>query len=57
MIVGVHLLRDFGTYGIIFKNMCVVITVAMIMLLRDFGPYWMIFMSICVYYYKFFRHP
>jgi hypothetical protein len=30
------LLRDFGAYGIIFINVCVVITVAMVMLLRGF---------------------
>jgi hypothetical protein len=30
------LLRDFGPYGIIFMNMCVV-TVAMVILLRVFG--------------------
>jgi hypothetical protein len=28
------LLRGFGPYGIIFRNVCAVITVAMIMLLR-----------------------
>jgi uncharacterized YccA/Bax inhibitor family protein len=33
------LLRDFGPYGIIFMNVCIVITVAMVMLLRDFGPH------------------
>jgi uncharacterized YccA/Bax inhibitor family protein len=37
------LLRDFGPYGIIFMNVCVVITVAMLMLLREFGPYGIIF--------------
>jgi uncharacterized YccA/Bax inhibitor family protein len=30
--------RDFGPYGIIFMNVCVVITVATIMLLKDFEP-------------------
>jgi hypothetical protein len=30
---------DFGPYGIIYMNMCVVITVAVVMLLKDFGPY------------------
>jgi hypothetical protein len=29
---------DFGPYGIIYMNMCVVMTVAMVMLLRYFGP-------------------
>jgi hypothetical protein len=38
--VGDHLLlRNFGSYGIIFINVCVVVTVAMVMLLRDFEPY------------------
>jgi hypothetical protein len=33
VLVGDHLLlRDFGPYGIIFMNVCVVITVAMVML-------------------------
>jgi hypothetical protein len=35
--------RDFGPYGIIFMNVCVVITVAMEMLLRAFGQYGIIF--------------
>jgi hypothetical protein len=39
-LLGDHLLlRDFGPYGIIFMNVCVVITVAMVILLQDFGPY------------------
>jgi hypothetical protein len=39
-LVGDHLLlRDFAPYGMIFMNMCVVITVVMAMLLRDSGPY------------------
>jgi hypothetical protein len=29
-------------------NVCVVVTVAMVMLLRDFWPYWIIFMK-CVF--------
>jgi hypothetical protein len=33
------LLRDFGPYGIIFMNVCVVITVAMVMMLRDIMGY------------------
>jgi hypothetical protein len=38
--VGDHsLLRDFGPYVIVFRNVCVVTTVAMVMLLRDFGLY------------------
>jgi hypothetical protein len=40
------LLRDFGPYGIIFMNMCVVISVAEVMLLRDFGPHGIIFMTV-----------
>jgi uncharacterized YccA/Bax inhibitor family protein len=39
-LVGDHLmLRDFGPYGIIFINVCVVITVTMLILLSDVGPY------------------
>jgi hypothetical protein len=35
-LVGDYLLpRDFGHNGILFKNVCVVITVAMVMLLRE----------------------
>jgi hypothetical protein len=30
---------DFGPYGIIFMNVCLVITVSTVMLLRDFGRY------------------
>jgi hypothetical protein len=37
-------------------NVCVVITVAMVMLLRDFGPYGIIFVSMCVYHFTFSRH-
>jgi hypothetical protein len=68
-LVGDHLLfRDFGTYGIIFMDVCAVITVALVMLLRDFGSYGMIFMNVCVattvamtmtvsvYYFRFSRH-
>jgi hypothetical protein len=48
-LIGDHLLfRDFGPYRIIFMNVCVVITVVMIMLLRDFGPYGIIFMTMCL---------
>jgi hypothetical protein len=36
-------------------NVCVVITVDMIMLLRDFGPNGIIFMTMCVYYFRFSR--
>jgi hypothetical protein len=39
-LVGDHLmLRDFCPYVIIFMNVRVVITVAVVMLLRDFGSY------------------
>jgi hypothetical protein len=50
------LLRDFGTYGKIFTNVCVVvITVAIVMLLRDFGPYGILFITMCVYDFRFSR--
>jgi hypothetical protein len=32
---GNLLLRNFGPYGIIFMNVCVIITVSMVMLLSD----------------------
>jgi hypothetical protein len=39
-LVGDHLLlRDFEPYGILFKDMCTVVTVATVKLLRDFRPY------------------
>jgi hypothetical protein len=39
-LVGHHLLlRDFWPYGLIFMNVCFVITVAMVMLQRHFGSY------------------
>jgi hypothetical protein len=42
--VGDHLLFwDFGPYGIIYMNVCVVITVVMVKLLRDFASYGIIF--------------
>jgi hypothetical protein len=37
-------------------NVCVVITVIMVMLLRDFGPYGIIFMIMCVYYFRWSHH-
>jgi hypothetical protein len=43
------MLRDFRPYGIIFMNVRVVMTVAMVVMLRDFGPYAIIFMTMCVY--------
>jgi hypothetical protein len=47
-LVGDHLLlKDFNPYGIIFMNVRVVITFAMVMLLRDSGLYEIIFMA-CV---------
>jgi hypothetical protein len=56
-LVGDHLpLRDFGPYGIIFINVCVVMTVATVMLLKDFWPYWIKFMAVCVYCFRFFGH-
>jgi hypothetical protein len=50
--VGDHLLlRDFGPYGdLIFMDMRVVTTVAMVTLLRDFGPCGIIFMTVYVTY-------
>jgi hypothetical protein len=39
--------RDFGSYGIILTNTCL-ITVAMDILLRDFGSYGIILMNVCV---------
>jgi uncharacterized YccA/Bax inhibitor family protein len=48
-LVGDHLLlRDFGPYEIIFMNVCVVITNAMVKLLKDFGPYGIIFMTVFI---------
>jgi hypothetical protein len=41
---GDHLLlRDFGPNGIIVMNVCVVVTVSIVMLLRDLGPYGIIY--------------
>jgi hypothetical protein len=45
----VMLLRESGRYGIIFMNVCFVITIAMAMLLRDYEPYGMISMIVCCY--------
>jgi hypothetical protein len=42
------LLRNFEPYVIIFMNVCVVITVAMVMMLRDIGTYVIIFVNVCV---------
>jgi hypothetical protein len=39
------MLRDFGSYGIIFINVYVVITVVMVMLVRGFGRCGMTFMT------------
>jgi hypothetical protein len=50
------LLREFGPYGIIFMNVCVVMTVVMAMLLRNFGHYEIIFMTMCVYCFRFSCH-
>jgi hypothetical protein len=47
MLVGDHLVfRDFRPYGIIFMNMCVVTTVAVVMLLSGFVPY-VLYIYIC----------
>jgi hypothetical protein len=48
-------LRDLGPYVIMFMNVCVVITVAMVMLLRDLGACKIIFTIVC-YYFRFSRH-
>jgi hypothetical protein len=42
------LLRDFGLYWIIFMNVCVIITVAMVKILRYFWPYGIIIMTVRV---------
>jgi hypothetical protein len=47
------LFKDIGPNGIISKNVCVVITVAMAMLLRNFGPSKIIFMTMYIYYFGF----
>jgi hypothetical protein len=37
-LVGNHsLATDFGPYGTVFMNVCVVITIAVVMLLQNFG--------------------
>jgi hypothetical protein len=40
----------------ICMDLCVVITVAMVMLLRDFGPCGIIFMTVRVYHFRFPRN-
>jgi hypothetical protein len=40
----------------IIYDVCVVITVSMVMLLWDFGPNGIIFMTMCVCYFRFARH-
>jgi hypothetical protein len=53
-LVGDHsLLSEFEPYGIKFTNVCVVITVAMVMLLSDFGPYGIMFMTMCLLLFIF----
>jgi hypothetical protein len=37
------LLSDFGPYGVIFMNVCVIVMVAMAMWLGVFGPYGIVF--------------
>jgi hypothetical protein len=41
-------LKGFGPCGVIFMNVCVVITVSIVMLLRDSGPYGIIFMTMFI---------
>jgi hypothetical protein len=56
-LIGDHLLIiAFRPDGIIFMNVCIVTTVAMLMLLRDFGPYGTTFMTMCVHYFRFSCH-
>jgi hypothetical protein len=48
-LVGDHLLlSDFGSFGTIFRNVCV-ITVAMVMLSRDIGRYGIVLTTVYVY--------
>jgi hypothetical protein len=56
MLVGDHLLSDFGAFQMMFKNTRVVITLVVIMLLRDFGNYGIIFTSMCVCYIRISSH-
>jgi uncharacterized YccA/Bax inhibitor family protein len=49
------LLRDFGPYGIVFMNVCIIIT-ATVMLLGNFGPCEIIFVMMCVYCFGFDHH-
>jgi hypothetical protein len=53
LVVDYLLLRNLWPCGIIFINVCVVVTVAMDMMLRDSRPYGIIFMTMCVYYFRF----
>jgi hypothetical protein len=46
---GDHLIFEiFEPYAIIFTNVCIVITVAMVMVLREFGQYGIIYMILCL---------
>jgi hypothetical protein len=52
------MLRDFGPYGIIFMNVCVVITVAMVNnAVEEFWALWdSTYDYMCVYYFRISRH-
>jgi hypothetical protein len=43
------LVKDFGPYGIILKNICVFITVAVVMLFTNFGLYGIKFVTMYIY--------
>jgi hypothetical protein len=47
-LVGQFLLTDFGPYGIVYINVCVVIALTIIMLVKEFGPLRIVFMTMCV---------
>jgi hypothetical protein len=52
-----HLLLMYsGPYGIMFMNVCAVVTVTMAILLKDFGPYGIICMTMYVYCFGFSRN-
>jgi hypothetical protein len=56
VLVGDHFLsRDFGPHGIIFTNVCIVITVAMVTLLRNIELYRVPFMTMSIYYKHIYK--
>jgi hypothetical protein len=44
--------NGFSILWIFIYDICIVITVAMVMLRGDFGPYWIVFMLLCFYCFK-----